>query len=198
MRIAILTLQGFNELDSFIALGILNRVKKANWHVTICSNETTVTSMNGVTVVSQSDFSEISKADAVIVGSGINTRTIAMDEALMATLRLDPQNQVIGSQCSGALILAKLGLLSNLPACTDLTTQPWLEVLGTSVLNQPFFANKNIASSGGCMSSVYLSAWTIAKLTNEEYAREALHYVAPVGEKVDFVERAIKVIKPYI
>lgn len=198
MRIAILTLQGFNELDSFIALGILSRVKKANWHITICSNEATITSMNGVTVVSQSDFSELSKADAVIVGSGINTRTIAMDETIMAELRLNPQNQVIGSQCSGALILAKLGLLSSLPACTGLTTKPWLEELGTSVLNQSFFASNNIASSGGCMSSVYLSAWTIAKLTNEECARGALHYVAPVGEKVDFVEKAMSIIKPYI
>ena len=27
MHIAILTFQGFNELDSFIALGVLNRIK---------------------------------------------------------------------------------------------------------------------------------------------------------------------------
>ena len=33
MHIAILTFDGFNELDSFIALGILNRVKRPGWRV---------------------------------------------------------------------------------------------------------------------------------------------------------------------
>ena len=35
MHIAILTFDGFNELDSFIALGILNRVKTPGWRVTL-------------------------------------------------------------------------------------------------------------------------------------------------------------------
>ena len=34
MHIAILTFDGFNELDSLIALGMLNRVKKPGWRVT--------------------------------------------------------------------------------------------------------------------------------------------------------------------
>ena len=33
MHIAILTFQGFNELDSLIALGILNRVRRDGWRV---------------------------------------------------------------------------------------------------------------------------------------------------------------------
>jgi hypothetical protein len=35
MHIAILTFEGFNELDSFIALGILNRIRKPDWRVSI-------------------------------------------------------------------------------------------------------------------------------------------------------------------
>ncbi len=31
MLISILTFQGYNELDSFIAFGILNRIKKPDW-----------------------------------------------------------------------------------------------------------------------------------------------------------------------
>ena len=37
MHIAILTFQGFNELDSFIALGVLNRIKKPDWRVELDS-----------------------------------------------------------------------------------------------------------------------------------------------------------------
>ncbi|MFH4496249.1 AraC family transcriptional regulator, partial [Vibrio alginolyticus] len=33
MDIAVLTFDGFNELDSFIAAGILNRMKDVGWNV---------------------------------------------------------------------------------------------------------------------------------------------------------------------
>ena len=50
VNIAILTFQGFNELDSLIALGVLNRIKRPDWRVTLCCPEPEVTSINGVTV----------------------------------------------------------------------------------------------------------------------------------------------------
>lgn len=48
MQVAILTFEGFNELDSFIAAGILNRMKGDGWNVQITSPTAQVTSMNGV------------------------------------------------------------------------------------------------------------------------------------------------------
>ena len=35
MRVAILTFDGFNEIDSFVALSMLGRVKRADWSVAI-------------------------------------------------------------------------------------------------------------------------------------------------------------------
>ena len=198
MHIAILTFQGFNELDSLIALGVLNRIKKPKWRVTLCCPEPTVTSMNGVVMHAQSTLAEVSSADAVIVGSGIRTREIVKDPAIMSALRLDPARQLIGAQCSGTLILARLGMLRAIPACTDLTTKPWVQEAGVEVLNQPFFAAGNIATAGGCLSSQYLSAWIIARTEGEEAARSALHYVAPVGEKEEYVARAFRNIAPYL
>ena len=198
MHIAILTFQGFNELDSFIALCVLNRVKTPEWRVTLCCPEPEVTSMNGVTVRAQSSLEEARGADAVIVGSGILTRTIAATPALMDRLSLDPVRQLIGAQCSGTLILAKLGLLGDLPACTDLTTKPWVQEAGVEVLNQPFFARDNIATAGGCLSSSYLAAWLIARSVGLEAAASALHFVAPVGEKESFVKGALANIAPYL
>jgi transcriptional regulator GlxA family with amidase domain len=198
MHIAILTFQGFNELDSFVALGVLNRIKKPGWRVTLCCPEPTVTSMNGVTVHAQSALREAQSADAVIVGSGVKTRDVVADAALMAALQLDPKRQLIGAQCSGTLISAKLGLLGAVPACTDLTTKPWVQEAGVEVLNQPFFAAGNVATAGGCFSAPYLAAWIIARIEGEEAARAALHYVAPVGEKDEYVRRAMGNIGPYL
>ncbi|ELW9450141.1 DJ-1/PfpI family protein [Burkholderia cenocepacia] len=198
MHIAIVTFQGFNELDSFIALGVLNRIRKPGWRVTLACPEPSVTSMNGVTVHAQSTLADACTADAVIIGSGIQTRDVVNDAALMAQLRFDPARQLIGAQCSGTLILAKLGLLGTIPACTDLTTKPWVIEAGVEVLNQPFFARGNVATAGGCLASPYLAAWLIARLEGEDAARGALHYVAPVGEKDEYVSRALTNVKPYL
>ena len=56
MHIAILTFEGFNELDSLIALGILNRVKRPGWRVSIASPADKVRSMNGVVVEAQASL----------------------------------------------------------------------------------------------------------------------------------------------
>lgn len=191
MHIAILTFEGFNELDSLIALGILNRVKTPGWRVSLACPTPTVTSMNGVTVHAQATLAEACAADAVIVGSGMRTRAIAADPALMAQLQLDPTRQLVGAQCSGTLLLAKLGLLGKVPACTDLITKPWVQEAGVAVLDQPFYAEGNLATAGGCLASQYLAAWIIARLESTEAAAAALHYVAPVGEKELYVERAM-------
>ncbi|RQZ42385.1 AraC family transcriptional regulator [Burkholderia sp. Bp9090] len=198
MHIAILTFDGFNELDSLIALGILNRVRQPGWRVSIASPTGRVRSMNGVTIDAQASLQDARDADAVLVGSGVRTRDVVADAALMAQLQFDPARQLLGAQCSGTLVLAKLGWLGDVPACTDLTTKPWVQEAGVAVLDQPFVASGNVATAGGCLSSQYLAAWFIARLAGIEAARSAIHYVAPVGEKDDYVSRAIANISPFL
>ena len=199
MHIAILTFDGYNELDSLIALGVLNRVKKTGWRVSIATPAPTVRSMNGVVIESMASLEDAGAADAVIVGSGLRTREVVADPAIMGQLRqLDPSRQLLAGQCSGTLVLAKLGLLKDVPACTDLITKPWVVEAGVEVLNQPFFARGNVATAGGCLASHYLAAWIIARLEGDDAAESALRYVAPVGEKEEYVARALRNITPYL
>src|ERR1700722_12285332 len=188
VHIAILTFEGYNELDSLIALGVLNRIKKPCWRVSIATPTPTVRSMNGVVIESMASLEYACAADAVIVGSGMRTREVIADTAIMGQLRqLDPSRQLLAGQCSGTLVLAKLGLLKDVPACTDLISKPWVVEAGIEVLNQPFFAAGNVATAGGCLASHYLAAWMIARLEGIEAAEDALHYVAPVGGKEEDV-----------
>lgn len=198
MHIAILTFDGFNELDSLIALGILNRVKQPGWRVSLACPTPHVRSMNGVVLEAQASLEAAAMADAVLVGSGMRTREVVADAALMARLHLDPQRQLLGAQCSGTLVLAKLGLLNDLPACTDLISKPWVQEAGVAVLEQPFVARGNIATAGGCLASPYLAAWVIARLAGIAAAQSALHYVAPVGEKEAYLAQALAHIEPYL
>jgi transcriptional regulator GlxA family with amidase domain len=199
VHIAILTFDGYNELDSLIALDVLNRVRKPDWRVSIAAPSPRVRSMNGVVIESMASLQEACEADAVVVGSGLQTREVVSDPAIMGQLgRLDPARQLLAGQCSGTLVLAKLGLLDNVPACTDLISKPWVAAAGVEVLNQPFFARGNVATAGGCLASHYLAAWIIARLESSEAAESALRYVAPVGEKEEYVARAMRNVAPYL
>jgi transcriptional regulator GlxA family with amidase domain len=187
MNVAILTFEGYNELDSLIALGVLNR---AGLRAFIASPTSKVRSMNGVVIEAMGTLEEAIEADAVVVGSGVATREVVETPSIMSALsRLDPERQLVAGQCSGALVLARLGLIKE--ACTDLTTKPWVIAAGVEVRDQPFFARDNVATAGGCLASHYLAAWIIARLKGREAGESAIHYVAPVGEKEEYVARAL-------
>ena len=173
MQIAVLTFDGFNELDSFIAAGILNRMKAKGWAAYITAPTERVTSMNGVTIERQRPLEFAAQADAVLIGSGIKTLEIAAAPAM-------------------------LGLIADVPACTDLTTKPWVIEAGVQVLDAPFFARGNVATAGGCLAANYLAAWLIARGAGWSDAAEALHYVAPVGEKDAWIARARDVVAPFL
>ena len=198
MRVAILTFDGFNELDSFIALGLLNRLGGRGWKAELTCASAQVTSMNGVTVQAQQPLEFANEADAVLFGSGIYTRAIAENSALLDRLQLDPLRQSIGAQCSGVLLLGRLGLLGDVPACTDTTTKPWLIESGVRIIDEPFHARGPIATAGGCLASQYLAAWLMARGAGFDAAARALHHAAPVGEKDAYVARLLDVVRPFV
>jgi len=198
MRVAVVTFDGFNELDSLVAAHIVNRVALPGWKAEIAAAGATVTSMNGVVVEAQQPLEYASRADAVIVGSGTSTRDVVEDDALMARLRLDPERQLIASQCSGALVLIRLGLLRDAPVCTDRKTQPWVEAAGLEVLDRPFFAKGRVATAGGCLASHYLATWLIWSAAGRQAAVDALSYVLPHGEEDEYCRRALAHVEPFV
>nr|WP_278254168.1 DJ-1/PfpI family protein [Sphingobium sp. BYY-5] len=193
-----MTFDGFNELDSFVAAAILNRMKTKGWAAHITSPTEHVTSMNGVTVRRQQPLEFAAEADVVLIGSGVKTRNIASDADLLSRIKLDPSRQLIGAQCSGTLLLAKLGLIGDLPACTDLTTKPWVIEAGVKIIDAPFIAHGNVATAGGCLASQYLATWVIARRASMRDAEEAMHYIAPVGEKALYIEQAMAAVAPFV
>lgn len=195
MRVAVVTFDGFNELDSFIASALINRCRKGGLEAFITTPTPVVTSMNGVEVTGQRPMEFVREAEVVLVGSGVQTRDVVADDRLLSMLPLDPARQLIGSQCSGALVLARLGLLGSMPACTDMTSRPFVEACGVTVLDAPFHAEGNIATAGGCLASQYLATWVITRTLGEDAARDVLDYVAPVGEKRESVERALGAVR---
>jgi transcriptional regulator GlxA family with amidase domain len=198
VRVALVTFDGFNEIDAFVPLALLNRLGAEGWKAELACPTSHVTSMNGVVVQAQQPLEFANEADAVIFGSGVYTRAIAENSALLDRLQLDPLRQLIAGQCSGTLLMARLGLLADMPACTDVTTKPWVVEAGVRVIDAPFHAKGPIATAGGCMASPYLTAWMMASRAGRDAAIQVLHYAAPVGEKDLYVRQVLKVIEPFV
>jgi len=198
MKIVVVTADRFNEIDTFVALHILNRLEYRDWNAVIVSSSPEVTSMNGVHLTGVQPLELTTTADVVLFGSGRGTADAVADSRVMNRIRVDPARQLIGSQCSGALFLAGLGLLRDMPACTDQYTRRDLEAAGVRVLEQAFHAEGNIASAGGCLSAVYLASWVILRILGEPALEEALSYVTPVSETQDYMTRVRRVVQPFV
>ncbi|MEU4097636.1 DJ-1/PfpI family protein [Streptomyces sp. NPDC026673] len=194
MQVAVVTFDGFNELDSFIASALINRCRKDGLEAFITTPTPVVASMNGVEVTGQRPMEFVREADVVLIGSGVKARDVVADDRLISMLQPDPSRQLIGSQCSGALVMARLGLLGSMPACTDTKSRPFVEAAGVTVLDAPFHAEGNIATAGGCLASQYLAAWVISRTLGDDAVRDVLGYVAPVGESQETVERALRAV----
>jgi transcriptional regulator GlxA family with amidase domain len=124
VRIAIVTLDGFNEIDSLVALHLLNRMRPYGWRAEIVGPANTVTSMNGLVIHTQRPLATAAAADVVIFGSGVGGRQAARDHTLRDQLPVDPQRQLIAAQCSGVLLMGALGLLDGLVAAWPPCTYP--------------------------------------------------------------------------
>ncbi len=198
MRIAILSFDGFNELGTFIAAGLLNDLKAEGWKAELACPSGFVTSMNGVVVQAQQPLEFANEADAVIFAGGIYARAIAENSALLDRLQLDPLRQLLAGQSSGALLMARLGLLADMPACTDIASKPWMVEAGVRVVEAPFHAKGPIATAGGCLAAQYLAAWMMLKRAGADATAGVLQRAAPVGEKDEYVARLLKVVQPFV
>ncbi len=84
------------------------------------------------------------------------------------------------SVCTGALILAKAGLLNNLQATTHFMAIDTLKEISptTNVLaNQRYVENGKIISSAGVSAGIDMALYVVGKLQGAEVALEAARYM---------------------
>ena len=73
MGTAVLTLEGFNEVDSFVASARPNRAKQPELTALVVSPSETVTSTNGLTVQSQAPLS-FARDTGISISSSMRSR----------------------------------------------------------------------------------------------------------------------------
>jgi transcriptional regulator GlxA family with amidase domain len=198
MKTAIVIFDKFTDIDLFLMWDLLNRVRTEDWSVRILGESESHVSATGISIATHGRIEEANDADAVLFVSGQGTRDRITDENWLAKFDLNPEKQLIGSICSGSLILARLGLLAGKTATTYPTSKDLLESFGVEVVEKPFVAHGNIATAGGCLAQQYLIGWVIEKLADSEWRDLVLRSIQPVGEGLFFddVENLKKLYAP--
>lgn len=186
MKLSIVIFDNFTDIDLWLMWDLLNRVRIDGWSVRIVGEKESHISATGIPVPTHGRVEEANEADAVLFVSGFGTRERIVDRSWLDRFRLDPERQIIGSICSGSLIMAKLGLLDGKTATTYPTVKTTLEDLGVEVVERPFIAHGNIGTAGGCLAQQYLIGWVIEKLASAELSELVVKSIQPVGEGLFF------------
>jgi putative intracellular protease/amidase len=190
-KIAIVIFDKFTDVDLWLMWDLLNRVRIKGWSVKIVGSAERHISVTGIPVATQGGIEDANTADAVLFVSGPGTRERILDGEWLSQFKLDAEKQLIGSICSGSLIMAKLRLLEGKTATTYPTSRQLLEQLGVEVVEKPFVQHENTATAGGCLAQQYLVGWVIEALAGAEWRELVLRSIQPVGEGLFFddVER---------
>jgi transcriptional regulator GlxA family with amidase domain len=114
---------------------------------------------------------------------------IAMgDPAIRHYIRTaDRATQFTTSVCTGALLLASVGMLQGRDATTHWGYAKYLEQYGARYLRRRWVVSGKIINSAGVSAGIDMALYLISRLTDEETARQvqlAIHYnpAPPFGE----------------
>src|SRR5262249_43402616 len=111
MNISIIAFDEFTDIDVFFMWDLLKRIRVPGWNVRILGEQSHHTSISGLTIPMDGRLESANSSDAVLFASGPGARKKIRDSGFLESFALNPETQMIGSMCSGALILAALGLL---------------------------------------------------------------------------------------
>jgi len=141
---------------------------------TISKNSELIHARSNLIVKSNYSFSRHPNLDILIVPGGAGTRKILSDEETLKWIYVQYMDiRHLISVCTGALILAKLGLLLNKKATTHHTCFHLLEEIDPTVniiKNERFVDEDKIVTSGGISAGIDVSFYMIEKLWDKDLA----------------------------
>jgi transcriptional regulator GlxA family with amidase domain len=187
--IAIVAFDRFTDVDVFLPWDLFNRVrlKDKNAKVIIVGTAAFHTSVAGLKLETHAEVEACNQADVVFFSSGPGTRQLIKDSAYLAKFKLNPEKQIICSMCSGALVLAALGLLNGITATTYPTAVEELRSFGVVVEEKSLVIHGNIVTAAGCLAAIELVGHVIAQTFGQNISEEVLASVQPVGKGLECI-----------
>lgn len=127
-----------------------------------------VQAVGGLSVLPRYSIEDCPSLDILLIPGGVGSRALLKNDTLLRWIigRSD-KIRLLLSVCTGALVLAKAGLLHNLRATTHHTTFDLLAALDPSievVTDQRFVDNGDVITAGGISAGIDMSLYVVERL----------------------------------
>lgn len=148
---------------------------------TVAPSAGTLRATGGLQVVPDYDFASAPPIDILLVPGGFGTRPLLEDAAALDWIvRVAGTAQVVTSVCTGALLLARGGLLDGKRATTHWLALDLLEQIGggkVSVERGTRYVDDGVVTSAGVAAGIDMAFWVVEKLCGREVADETARYI---------------------
>lgn len=171
--IAFVVYPGLTLLDLVGPLQVLRGLPAPYRTLTVGERLETVDTDTGLQIRPEATFADLPQPFAVIVpGGGLPTIRAMGNTAIRDYLQHAAQTaEVIGSVCTGALILGAAGLLEGRPATTHWAFASYLERLGARFVRQRWVEDGPIITAAGVSAGIDMGLALAARLTDAATAR---------------------------
>lgn len=130
-----------------------------------------MTTDTGLALTPERSFAEVESPFAVLVPGGPGSVAAMGDEEIQRYLRtVAPRAEVMGSVCTGALVLAAAGLLEGRRATTHWAYAGELEKLGARYVRERYVEDGKFVTGGGVSAGIDLAIALAARLTDRTTA----------------------------
>lgn len=147
---------------------------------TVAKTRKAIAATGGLTVTPTYDFSSAPAIDLLVVPGGFGTRPLLDDEETLNWIRSTSQHATLTtSVCTGALLLAKLGLLANKRATTHWGAYDFLSSIDASITveRDQRVVNDGIFTSAGVSAGIDMAFAVVEVLHGKDVADETAHYI---------------------
>ncbi|MGD8258729.1 MAG: DJ-1/PfpI family protein [Desulfobacterales bacterium] len=147
---------------------------------TVAGTSETVIATGGLLVIPSFNFASSPKIDFLVVPGGLGTRPLLENNSILDWINtVNQEAQRITSVCTGALLLAKAGLLRNRRATTHWGALDILQELDGSIIveRQARVVDDGIVTSAGVAAGIDMSLSIVEKEFGRKVADETAHYI---------------------
>jgi transcriptional regulator GlxA family with amidase domain len=148
---------------------------------TLAQRDGEITCAKGLRVLPDRTWETAGKLDVLVYPGGRGTRRELKDDAVLAWLRgTKTSGALMTSVCTGALVYAAAGFLTDRPATTYWNQLDLLEELEPSVELRPddrFVDSGDVITAAGVSAGIDMALHLVARLHSKERAREVRRYI---------------------
>jgi transcriptional regulator GlxA family with amidase domain len=158
-------------LDLVGPLQVLKNLPEPFRTIVVGERTEPMTTDTGLALTPEKRFEEVPHPFAVLVPGGPGSVAAMGNEAIQGYLRrAAPQAQVVGSVCTGALVLAATGSLEGRRATTHWAYAAELEKLGARYVRERFVEDGKFITAGGVSAGIDMALALVARLTDRATA----------------------------